>query len=111
MNKNTVLRASFALLILVLGNLQAWDSGVSEAGLMIVLLTSLAVALPAIALLLPLSQPYFLGTFALSFILLVLARLVAPVSLPGLFLVLVPAVMALIFTGLFNQDAENTSSR
>jgi hypothetical protein len=108
MNKHTVLRASFAIIIFVIGNLQAWDSGVPQAGPLIVLLVSLAIALPPVALLVPLSRPHFMGAFALSFILIVVARLISPISLPGLHLVLIPAVLGLIFTGIFNQEAENT---
>jgi hypothetical protein len=108
MNRNTVLRASFAIVIFVIGNLQAWDSGVPQAGPLIVLLVSLAIALPPVALLVPLSRPHFIGAFGLSFILITVARLISPISLPGLHLVLIPAVLGLIFTGVFNQEAENT---
>ena len=108
MDKSTVLRASFAIVIFVIGNLQAWDSGVPQAGPLIVLLVSLAVALPPVALLVPLRRPHFMGAFALSFILITVARLISPISLPGLHLVLIPAVLGLIFTGVFNQEAENT---
>jgi len=106
MDKMTATRAGLAVIIFVMGNLQAWDTGVPEAGLLIVFLVSLAIALPAVALLVPLDQTYFLGAFALSFILLIVARLISPISLPGLFIVLVPAAMALIFTGTFRQDAK-----
>ena len=106
MDKVTATRAALAVVIFVMGNLQAWDSGVPEAGLSIVFLVSLAIALPAVALLVPVEQTYFLGAFALSFILLIIARLISPTSLPGLFIVLVPAVMALIFTGIFRRDAK-----
>jgi uncharacterized membrane protein YhaH (DUF805 family) len=108
MNRNSVLRASFAIVIFVIGNLQAWDSGVPQAGPLIVLLVSLAIALPPVALLVPLRRPHFMGAFALSFILITVARVISPISLPGLHLVLIPAVLALIFTGIFNQEAENT---
>ena len=106
MDKVTATRAALAVVIFVMGNLQAWDSGVPEAGLLIVFLVSLAIALPAVALLVPVEQAYFLGAFALSFILLIVARLISPIPLPGLFIVLVPAVMALIFTGTFKQDVK-----
>ena len=106
MDKVTAIRAALAVIIFVMGNLQAWDSGVPEAGLLIVFLVSLALALPPVALLVQLEQTYFLGAFALSFILVIVARLISPVPLPGLFIVLVPAVMALIFTGTFRQDAK-----
>jgi uncharacterized membrane protein YhaH (DUF805 family) len=106
MDKVTAIRAALAVIIFVMGNLQAWDSGVPEAGLLIVFLASLALTLPPVALLVQLEQTYFLGAFALSFILVIVARLISPVPLPGLFIVLVPAVMALIFTGTFRQDAK-----
>lgn len=111
MDKSTVLRAAFAVLIFVIGNLQAWDSDVPQAGLMIVLLTSLAIALPPVALLIPLSRMHFLGIFALSFLLLFIARMLSRIPLPGLFLVLIPAVLGLIFTRIVNQETEETASR
>lgn len=110
MDKITATRAGLAIIIFVLGSLQAWDSDVPAAGLLIVFLVSLAIALPPVALLVPLEQRYFLGAFALSFILLILARLISPIPLPGLFIVLVPAVMGLIFTGNFRQEAEKFQS-
>ena len=106
MDKVTATRAGLAVILFVLGSLQAWDSDVPEAGLLIVFLVSLAIALPPVALLVPLERPYFLVAFALSFILLIVARLISPIPLPGLFLVLIPAVMALIFTGIFRQEAK-----
>lgn len=105
MTRSTALRAALAFLIFVLGNLQAWDSKVHEAGLLIVLLVSLAIPLLPIALLLSLEQKYMVGSVVLAFILLLSARLISPVPLPGLFIVLVPAVMGLIFTGLIRQEA------
>jgi hypothetical protein len=107
MNRTLVLRASLALLALVIGNLQAWDSGVHEAGLLIVFLVSLAIALPAVALLLPLKPVHFIGSFVLALVLLAAARLISPIPLPGLFLVLLPAGTGLIFSGIFEQKLEN----
>src|SRR5262245_9969399 len=109
MDKITTTRAGLAIIIFVLGSLQAWDSDVPAAGLLIVFLVSLAIAIPPVVLLLPFEQRYFLGAFALSFILLILARLISPIPLPGLFIVLVPAVMGLIFTGIFRQEVEKIS--
>jgi hypothetical protein len=45
-----------------------------------------------------------IGALALSFILLVVARLLSPIPLPGLFIILVPAVMGLVFAGLMKQE-------
>ena len=106
MNKMIATRAGLSIIIFVMGSLQARDSDVPAAGLLIVFLVSLAIALPPVALLVPLERTHFLGAFALSFILLILARLISPIPLPGLFIVLVPAVMGLIFTGIFRQDTE-----
>ena len=105
MTQNTALRAGLAYLIFVLGSLQAWDSNVPDAGLLIVLLVSLAIPLMPIALLIPIRQQYMIGALVLSFIMLVVARLVSPIPLPGLFLILVPAVMGLIFSGIIKQEA------
>jgi hypothetical protein len=105
MSKNTTVRAALSFLIFVLGNLQAWDSDVPQAGLLIVLLVSLAIPLTPIALLLTLRQPYLIGALVLSFVLLALARLLSPISLPGLFIVLVPAMMGLIFTGILKDES------
>ena len=106
MDKMTATRAILAVTIFVMGSLQAWDSDVPSAGLLIVFLASLAIALPPVALLVPLEQRYFLAAFALSFILLILARLISPIPLPGLFIVLVPAVIGLIFAGIFKGETE-----
>ncbi len=106
MDKMTATRAGIAVIIFVMGSLQAWDSDVPDAGLLIVFLVSLAIALPPVALLVPLKQSYFLAAFALSFILLIIARIISPIPLPGLFIVIVPAVMGLIFTGIFTQDTK-----
>ena len=104
MTQNTALRAGLAYLIFVLGSLQAWDSNAPDAGLLILLLVSLAIPLTPIALLISTKQQYMVGALALSFILLILARLISPISLPGLFIILVPAVMGLIFAGLIKQE-------
>jgi hypothetical protein len=105
MSRNTTLRAALAFLMLVLGILQAWDSNVFEAGLGIVLLVSLALPLAPIALLAQVKQQYMVGALVLALILLLLARLVSPIPLPGLYISLVPAAMGLIFAGLIQQEA------
>ena len=109
MDRITATRAILAITIFVMGSLQAWDSDVPSAGLFIVALVSLAIALPPVALLMPLEGRYFLGAFILSFILVILARLISLIPLPGLFIAFVPAVMGLIFTGIIKQEAEKAS--
>jgi hypothetical protein len=65
------------------GSLQAWDSNIHTAGLLIVLLVSLALALPPVALPVPVKQPYFVGAIVVSLVLLIVARLFAPIPLPA----------------------------
>ena len=107
MTHSLTLRAALAFLIFVLGSLQAWDSNVSQAGLLVVLLVSLAIPLTPISPLLPVKQPYIVAALALAFILLLLAQLIAPIPLPGLFLVLVPAATGLIFAGLIKEKNDD----
>jgi len=107
----TALRSGLALIIFVLGTLQAWDSDVPQAGLPIFFLVSLAIALPPVALLAPLRRFHFLAAFGLSFLLLLLARIISPIPLPGLFIVLVPAIMGLIYKGIFSKETVEGYSR
>lgn len=109
MTRSTALQAALAFLIFVMGNLQAWDSNVPQAGLWVVLLVSLAIPLTPIALLAQIKQQYMVGALVLALILLILARLLSPIPLPGLFIILVPAVMGLIFAGLIRQEIHDES--
>ena len=109
MRTSNNLRAALAFLIIVLGVLQAWDSDVFEAGLSIVLLVSLAIPLVPIVLLMPVRQPYMVGALVLALILLLLARLLSPIPLPGLYIILAPAAMGLIFAGLIQRETQNES--
>ncbi len=109
MTRSTALQAALAFLIFVMGNLQAWDSNDPQAGLWVVLLVSLAIPLTPIALLAQIKQQYMVGALVLALILLILARLLSPIPLPGLFIILVPAVMGLIFAGLIRQEIHDES--
>jgi len=100
-----IVRAVLSLLIFVLGSLQAWDSHAQDGGLLIVMLVSLAIVLPAVAIMLPLNPAYFLGSAVLSFVLLTLARIFSPVPLPGLHLILIPIATSFIFVGLSERGA------
>ena len=102
MTQSISVRALPAFLILVLEIMQAWDSDVFEAGLLTVLLVSLAMPLAPIALLIPVRREYMIGVLAL--VLLIQARMLSPIPLPGLYIMLVPAAMGLIFAGLSKQE-------
>jgi hypothetical protein len=92
----------------VMGALQAWDSGVLGAGTVVQLLVGTAIALPVVALLATNSYGMHALAVAGAFVLLTIARVLSPVSLPTLVLVaFIPAV--LIF---FSQVAQvNAASR
>jgi hypothetical protein len=94
------LQAGVALLIFVMGSVQAWDSKVPAAGVWTVLLVSLSIALPPVALLSTLEPVYLLSAYGLSFVLLIIARLTSPTPLPGLFLVFIPAVIGFLFSSV-----------
>jgi hypothetical protein len=101
--KVETLRVLIALSIFVLGSLQAWDSDVPDAGLLIVFIVTLAISLPAVAISNLVNPSYLLGSIILSAFLLVIARFASPIPLPGLFIIIVPAAMGLIFSNIFAQ--------
>ena len=107
MERTTMIRLGYALLMIVLGNLQAWDSDVHSGGLWVVLLVSLAIGLPAVAVLVPLQQIALISAIGISFFLLVIARLISPVRLPELFLILIPGVLGLIFICLVGEKGRS----
>ena len=80
MNRPTMIRAVYVLLALLLGNLHAWDSNVHAGWLWVVLLVSLATGLPVVTVLVPLQQVLLISAIVISFLLLIIARLVSPVD-------------------------------
>lgn len=99
-----------ALISIILGSLQAWDSDAHTGGLLVMLLVSTAIALPAVTLQAPLKSSYVLAAFIVSFLLLIIARLISPVPLPGLFLVVLPAGISLLYTGILANRTESTAA-
>lgn len=88
-------RGVVAGLIVLLGSLQAWDSGVLAAGPLVQLLALTGIAIPAMAALVSAS---YLGTVAAvcaSAVLEIAARVVSPVPLPELLLVSMFAALLL----------------
>ena len=104
MNKKTIVAA----LMILMGGLQAWDSNVLEAGVPIILMVSVAIVIPAILFLLLPKPPYLIGSILLSLALLVAARIISPISLSGLFLVLLPAAMGFIYIGLLESKIKTS---
>jgi hypothetical protein len=98
-----ITKSVIAALMLIMGALQAWDSNVLQAGILIILMVSVAILIPAILFLLLPKPPYLIGSILLSLALLLVARLISPVPLSGLFLVLLPAAMGFIYVGLLEN--------
>jgi hypothetical protein len=84
----------WAALIVVLGALQAWDSGVLRAPAMIQALVALAIVTPPAVLLLTNAYGVQALSVAASFILLTIARVISPVPLPTLHIIaFIPAIL------------------
>ena len=98
------LRASRTLVAvgsLLVGLLQAWDSGALQAGAAAQLLIVLGVGLPVAAIVAPVGQGVRIASLIGAALILVWARMIAPVSLNALHLALfAPALYILVVTGL-----------
>ena len=100
------MKSMIIALMILMGGLQARDSNVFKAGLPIILLVSTAIVTPAM-LFLRSTQPFYLvGSILLSLALLVVARTISPISLSGVFLVLLPAGLGLIYFGLLGNKIQ-----
>lgn len=82
-------------LIVLLGCLQAWDSGVLAAGPFVQVLAWTGIAIPATAALLRASVLGTVAAVIASAVLEIAARVVSPVPLPELLLVSVIAALLL----------------
>ena len=95
----------------VLGSLQAWDSGVLGAGTGIQLLVGAAIALPVVALMVTDSYGMHALAVAGTFALLTVARAISPVALPTLHLVaFIPAVL-IFFSKVVHVNAVSRAPR
>jgi len=84
----------WAALMVVLGALQAWDSGVLRAPAMIQALVVLAIVTPPVVLLLTKEYGVQALSVAASVILLTIARVIAPNPLPTLHIIaFIPAIL------------------
>lgn len=94
---------TWTLVVGLLGILQAWDSGVLTAGALPLLLSAVAIGGVLVSLVGSNSYPLRLAALILGAVLLVAARLTAPVALNGLHLALFPAAIMILLTGTRNQ--------
>jgi len=97
--------------VVVAGALQAWDSGVLGAGWLIQVLVALAIAAPPLAMILTPHYGAHAAAVAASFVLLTIARVMSPVSLPTLHIIaFIPAVV-LFFTKVTEAPASSLGGR
>jgi hypothetical protein len=96
----------WGLIVLVVGALQAWDSGALAAGPVALVLIALAIGAPSAALLLSASSGVQAASVLAMLVLLTGARLVAPLPLNGLHIMLVPAAF-LVFTQSLQRGTSN----
>ena len=90
----------WSAIIVVMGSLQAWDSGTLRAPGLIQAIVALAIAIPAVTVVATQSYPRQVLAVGVAFVLLTIARMASPISLPTLHIIaFVPAVL-IFFTHL-----------
>ncbi len=96
----------WAVIFVVMGGLQAWDSGVLRASPAIQALVALAIAVPAVTVVLTASFALHATSVAVAFALLTVARIASPVPLNTLHIVaFVPAVLIFFSRAVQRQNA------
>ncbi|HEX2452516.1 MAG TPA: hypothetical protein VHI99_02365 [Vicinamibacterales bacterium] len=93
-------RVLWAGLALVLGILQAWDSGAYAAGATVAALATTAILVAALAVAVTTDVRVRGGALAAGFLLLTWARIISPASLNGLHVSLVVPAFCLIAIGI-----------
>ena len=84
----------WAAIMVTMGTLQAWDSGGFQAPTAIQVLIALAITIPATTVVTTASYPRHALSVAVAFVLLTVARVASPVSLPTLHIIaFVPAIL------------------
>jgi hypothetical protein len=90
-------KSVLAAICVVIGGLQAWDSGVLGTARGVQLLVVLAIAIPAAALLTTERYGPRAAAVSVSFVLLTIARITSPIALPTLHIVAVIPAMVILF--------------
>lgn len=99
-------RRFIALAVLVLGVLQAWDSGAFGTGPLVATLALVGVALAGLPLLVSREVRVWLAGVILSALVLTIARIVSPVSLNTLHLIaFAGAIGTFVCSGVFGRAA------
>jgi hypothetical protein len=90
-------RFIWVAVVVVVGALQGWDSGVLRSTVLVQALVALAIAVPAAALALTTQYGAHAAAIAVAFVLLTIARIVAPAPLPTLHLIaFIPAMIVFL---------------
>ena len=96
----------WASICVVMGGLQAWDSGTLGAPEIIQLMVALSIALPAITVIATSNYGIQAVSVGGAFILLTVARMMSPVPLPTLHIIaFIPAVLIFFSHAVQSQRA------
>lgn len=93
-------RLLWAVVIGVVGALQAWDSGVLRAGSTVMFLVAAGIAAPTCAFLLTDAHGIRMASIGVMLVLLTWARMISPISLNGLHITVLPAAVVALVSGL-----------
>ena len=89
-------RLLWSVLSIVVGALQAWDSGILQAGSTAGVLVAIGIVIPGIALAVTPSWTAWIGALVAGAVLLVAGRMASPVSLNAVHIgLMVPAIYVL----------------
>ena len=103
-------QGSWIVISLAVGLLQALDAGGFACGPFVAVLTAAGVAIPAVAIAARVPHEVRVAALVVGAILLVGARLAAPVSLNGLHLALFPAALYIVFLRRISFDGQQQSA-
>jgi hypothetical protein len=98
-------RLIWAVLGLIMGGLQAWDSGVLRAGSAIQLLTAVGLVIPALALVTTARWTIWVIALVIGAALMTWARIASPISLNALHISLIVPAMYVFFVSRWEEMA------
>jgi hypothetical protein len=98
-------RLVWTVIVVAVGVLQGWDSGVFQSTAIVHTLVGLAIAAPAGSFLLTNNRGVQAITVAAAFVLLTIARMLAPTPLPTLHLIAFVPALIVVFSSALRKTA------
>ena len=103
-------RVFWVMASLGMGLVQAWDSTAFSSGAAPAWLTLAGIAAPTLAIALPVHHGARIAALAVGALLLLAARMAAPIALNALHLALFPAALYILFVKALLPDARNQAA-